>query len=134
MAHTQAAPRPILVNWIYNDGVDGSNAFIERVLARPEDEERLRQRLLKLTDPSVDSRKRGAAPSTTSMSARSSPSPHRSRTSGASWTRTPTSPPTKRGLDRRPPDRSSRPVLILGSTLIPTFETSCSFTAVHGAS
>jgi hypothetical protein len=61
MAHTQAAPRPILVNWIYNDGVDGSNAFIERVLATPEDEERLRQRLLKLTDPSVDSRKRSGA-------------------------------------------------------------------------
>jgi len=61
MAHTQAPPRPILVNWIYNDGVDGSNAFIERVLAAPEEEERLRQRLLKLTDPSIDSRKRSGA-------------------------------------------------------------------------
>ena len=53
MAHTQAAPRPILVNWIYNDGDDGSNAFIERVLATPEEEERLRQRLLKLSDQSL---------------------------------------------------------------------------------
>lgn len=58
MAHTQAARRPILVNWVYNDGADGSNAFIERVLATPEEEECLRQRLLKLIDLSVDSRKR----------------------------------------------------------------------------
>ena len=61
MAHKHAARRPILVNWIYNDGDDGSSAFIERVLATPEEEERLRRRLLKLTDPSVDSRTRSAA-------------------------------------------------------------------------
>ena len=61
MAHTQIVPRPILVNWIYNDGDDGSNAFIERVLATPEEEARLRRRLLKLTDPSVDIRKRSGA-------------------------------------------------------------------------
>src|SRR2546427_305142 len=61
MAHKQIAHRPILVNWIYNDGDDGSNAFIERVLATPEEKERLHMRLLTLTDPSVDSRKRGGA-------------------------------------------------------------------------
>src|SRR5437773_790077 len=61
MVHKQIARRPILVNWIYNDGDDGSNAFIERVLATPEEEERLRQRLLKLTDPSVESRRRSGA-------------------------------------------------------------------------
>jgi hypothetical protein len=55
---TQAARRPILVSWVYNDGDDGSNAFIERVLATPDEEERLRQRLLRLTDRSVDSRTR----------------------------------------------------------------------------
>ncbi len=55
MATRPAACRPILVNWIYNDGDHGSNAFIERVLATPDEEERLRERLLKLTDPSVDS-------------------------------------------------------------------------------
>lgn len=57
----QAVRRPILVNWIYNDGDDGSNAFIERVLATPEEEARLRRRLLKLTDPSVDGRERSGA-------------------------------------------------------------------------
>jgi len=57
----QPARRPILVNWVYNDGDDGSNAFIERVLATPDEEERLRQRLLKLTDPSVESRTRSGA-------------------------------------------------------------------------
>jgi len=61
MAHKQAARRPILVNWIYNDGDDGSSAFIERVLATPDEEARLRQRLLNLTDSSVDSRKRSGA-------------------------------------------------------------------------
>ena len=61
MVHKQIARRPILVNWIYNDGDDGSSAFIERVLATTEEEERLRQRLLKLSDPSVDSRKRSGA-------------------------------------------------------------------------
>src|SRR2546427_8427532 len=61
MVHKQIARRPILVDWIYNDGDDGSSAFIERVLATPEEEERLRRRLLKLTDPSVDSRTRSAA-------------------------------------------------------------------------
>ncbi len=61
MAHKHAARRPILVNWVYNDGDSGSNAFIERVLATPDEEGRLRQRLLKLTDPSVDSRTRSGA-------------------------------------------------------------------------
>ncbi len=56
-----SARRPIMVSWVYNDGDDGSNAFIERVLATPDEEARLLQRLLKLTDPSVDSRKRSAA-------------------------------------------------------------------------
>lgn len=61
MATTPPARRPILVNWIYNDGDCGSNAFIERVLATPDEEERLRQRLLKLIDPSVDSGTRSGA-------------------------------------------------------------------------
>lgn len=61
MATAPAARRPILVNWIYNDNDHGSNAFIERVLATPDEEEHLRQRLLKLTDPSVDSRPRSGA-------------------------------------------------------------------------
>ncbi len=61
MATTPATRCPILVNWVYNDGDRGSNAFIERVLATPDEEERLRQRLLKLTDPSVDSRTRSGA-------------------------------------------------------------------------
>jgi hypothetical protein len=61
MATKPAARRPILVNWIYNDGDHGSNAFIERVLATPDEGERLRQRLLRLTDPSVDSRTRSGA-------------------------------------------------------------------------
>ncbi|MEK6838540.1 MAG: hypothetical protein AABY08_02220 [Candidatus Thermoplasmatota archaeon] len=61
MAQKQSARRPILVNWVYNDGDDGSNAFIERILATPEEEERLRRRLLELTDPWVDGRKRSGA-------------------------------------------------------------------------
>ena len=61
MIQKQSACRPILVNWVYNDGVEGSNAFVERVRATPEEEERLLQRLLKLTDASVDSRKRSGA-------------------------------------------------------------------------
>ena len=61
MADKQAARHPILVNWIYNDGDDGSNAFIERVLATPDEEARLRRRLLELTDRSGDGRKRSGA-------------------------------------------------------------------------
>jgi hypothetical protein len=61
MADTQAVRRPILVNWIYNDGDNGSNAFIERVLATPDEETRLRRRLLELTDQSGDGRKRSGA-------------------------------------------------------------------------
>ncbi len=61
MADKQAVRRPILVNWIYNDGDDGSNAFVERVLATPDEEARLRRRLLELTDRSGDGRKRSGA-------------------------------------------------------------------------
>jgi len=85
MFENQPARRPILVSWVYNDGDDGSNAFVERILATPDEEARLRRRLITLTDPSVDSRTR-SGPSTTSTSGPSSPSRHRSRTSGASWT------------------------------------------------
>jgi len=58
MPQKPAARRPILVNWVDNDGDDGSNAFIERVLATPDEEARVRQRLLGLTDRSVESRAR----------------------------------------------------------------------------
>jgi len=61
MVQKEAVRRPILVNWVYNDGDDGSNAFIERVLATPEEEARLRRRLLELTDRSVDGRTRSGA-------------------------------------------------------------------------
>ncbi|MGH7338860.1 MAG: hypothetical protein ACREKH_00055 [Candidatus Rokuibacteriota bacterium] len=61
MTEKHAPRRAILVNWVYNDGDDGSNAFIERVLATSEEEAHLRQRLFSLTDPSVDGRKRRGA-------------------------------------------------------------------------
>jgi len=61
MIENQAARRPILVSWVYNDGDHGSNAFIERILATPDEEALLRRRLITLTDPSVDSRTRSGA-------------------------------------------------------------------------
>jgi hypothetical protein len=61
MGLKEGARRPILVNWVDNDGDDDSTAFIERVLATPEEEARLRQRLVTLTDRSVDGRRRSGA-------------------------------------------------------------------------